>query len=71
MILSKISGEKKDAWVMNPSDGTLKYLGEYDNTTTEFAFDGAYLRSSDKVLIVVDAKKSYLDKNATKLEEKW
>ena len=69
--LTKISGEKKDAWVMNPSDGTLKYLGEYDNTTTEFAFDGAYLRSSDKVLIVVDAKKSYLDKNATKLEEKW
>ena len=69
--LSKISGKKKNVWVMNPTDGTLNYLGEYDSKVTEFTFDGAYLRSSDRVLIAIDSSKKYLDKNATKLEEKW
>ncbi|MBO4607509.1 MAG: glycoside hydrolase, partial [Prevotella sp.] len=69
--LSKISGKQKDVWIMNPIDGTLRYLGVYDNKTTEFTFDGAYLRGSDRVLIAIDSSKSYIDKNATKLEEKW
>ena len=56
---------------MNPSDGTLRYLGEYDSGVTEFTTDGAYLRDSDRVLIAVDSQKNYIDKNATKLEEKW
>ena len=41
------------------------------NTITEFTYDGAYLRGSDRVLIATDSSKKYLDKNATKLEEKW
>ena len=68
--LTKISGQKKNVWVMNPSDGSLKYLGEYDSKVTEFANDGAYLRGSDRVFIAVDAQKNYLDKTATALTPK-
>lgn len=69
--LAKVSGEKKNVWMMNPADGTLTYLGEFDSKTTEFTFDGAYLRGSDRVLIAIDTRADYIDKNATKLEEKW
>ena len=68
--LTKISGQKKNVWVMNPSDGSLKYLGEYDSKVTEFANDGAYLRGSDRVFIAVDAQKNYLEKTATALTPK-
>ena len=69
--LTKISGKKKNVWTMNPIDGTLKYLGEYENKITEFVYDGAYLNNSDRVLIAVDATKNYIDKSQTKLIEKW
>lgn len=69
--LTKISGTKKHVWLMNPIDGTLSFLGEYDNKVNEFTFDGAYLRGSDRVLIAIDAQKNYLDKQATQLEERW
>lgn len=69
--LTRISGEKKNVWMMNPADGTLTFLGEYDNKVTEFVVDGAYLRGNDRVLIAVDSNKSYLKKEDTKLEEKW
>ncbi len=69
--LRKISGKKKHVWLMNPADGTVRYLGEYDNKICEFSFDGAYLRGSDRVLIAVDHDKNYIPKNATQLEEKW
>ena len=68
--LTKISGQKKNVWVMNPSDGSLKYLGEYDSKVTEFVNDGAYLRGSDRVFIAVDAQKNYLEKTATALTPK-
>ncbi|MBQ2495291.1 MAG: glycoside hydrolase family 140 protein, partial [Prevotella sp.] len=69
--LTKISGTKKNIWFMNPKDGVLNYVGEYDNKVCEFTFDGAYLRESDRVLIAVDSDKNYLDKQAIQLEEKW
>lgn len=69
--LTRISGEKKNVWMMNPTDGTLTFMGEYDNKVTEFVVDGAYLRGSDRVLIAVDSNKNYLKKEDTKLEEKW
>ena len=68
--LTKISGQKKNVWVMNPADGTLKFLGEYDSKVTEFANDGAYLRSSDRVFIAIDTQKNYLEKTATALTPK-
>ena len=57
--LTRISGTRKKVWVMNPADGRRTYLGEYDNRVAEFTFDGAYLRGSDRVLIAIDAAKSY------------
>lgn len=68
--LTKISGEKKNVWWLNPADGQLTYLGEYDNKVAEFTYDAAYLRGCDRVLIAVDATKNYLDTNATQLLEK-
>jgi hypothetical protein len=48
---------------MNPADGTIKYLGEYDNSAAvDFAFDGAYLRGSDRVLIATDSSVNYFKK---------
>ena len=69
--LTKISGKKKQVWMMNPADGTLTHLGEYDSKVTEFTFNGAYMRGSDRVLIATDSSKKYLDVNNPKLEEKW
>ncbi len=69
--LGKINGKKKNVWLMNPADGTLQFLGEYDGKArADFAFDGAYLRQSDRVLIAVDASKNYFDKAATRLTER-
>ena len=59
--LTKISGKKKNVWLMNPANGSLQFLGEYDNSSAvDFSFDGAYLRSSDRVLIVIDSSKTYI-----------
>ena len=68
--LTKISGNKKNVWWMNPSDGKLTYVGELDNKVTEFTLDGAYLRGSDRVLIAVDSSKNYISKEQAELEEK-
>ena len=65
--LTKISGARKNVWVMNPADGSLKYLGEYDSKVVEFANDGAYLRGSDRVFIAVDTQKDYIEKTSTTL----
>ena len=66
--LTRISGKKKDVWLMNPADGSLRYLGEYDSKpVVDFAFDGAYMRGSDRVLIATDSAKHYFDRNQTKL----
>lgn len=68
--LGKISGAKKNVWWMNPSDGKLTYVGEFDSKVTEFTYDAAYLRGSDRVLIAVDASKNYINKTDTELAEK-
>lgn len=68
--LTKISGAKKNVWIMNPEDGSLKYLGQYDNKVTEFTHDGAYLRGSDRVLIAVDSSKNYINTSDKQLTEK-
>jgi hypothetical protein len=68
--LTKISGAKKNVWWMNPSNGKLTFLGEFDNKTVEFTSDGAYLHGADRVLIVVDSSKNYIGKNDTELKVK-
>lgn len=67
--LTKISGAKKNIWWFNPSNGSLKYLGEYDNKVTEFVYDGAYMNNSDRVLIAIDTNKNYINKDDTQLTE--
>lgn len=58
--LTKISGAKKHVWLMNPADGMLTFLGEYeDASSVGFTFDVACQRPSDRVLIVTDSRKSY------------
>ena len=68
--LTKICGDKKKVWWMNPADGSLTFLGEYDNAVADFSYDAAYLRGSDRVLIAVDASKDYIDTSATTLPER-
>lgn len=68
--LAKISGAKKNVWWMNPADGKLTYLGEYDSKVVEFTYDAAYLRGSDRVLIAVDSSKNYISKTDTQIPEK-
>jgi len=68
--LTKISGSKKNVWLMNPSDGSLTYLGLYDSKVTAFTYDGAYLRDSDRVLIAVDVEKKYISTVDKQITEK-
>ena len=70
--LTKISGKKKNVWLMNPADGSLQYLGEYDNKkAVEFTFDGAYLRQSDRLIIATDSAKEYFKKEQTAIQERF
>ena len=68
--LGKISGSKKKVWWMNPTNGQLTYLGEYESKVTTFTYDGAYLRESDRVLIAIDANKDYISTADTQIPEK-
>ena len=68
--LTKITGEKKKVWVMNPADGSLHFLGEMDNSEQLFSFDVAYLQGSDRVIIAIDSEKDYLGVDDVKLREK-
>ena len=72
--LTKISGKKKNAWWYNPSDGKLTYLGEYDNKVTEFLDEKGYTYGNDKVLVVIDSSKDYIQKEWVELpdaQDKW
>ena len=55
---------------MNPTNGPLTYLGEYESKVTTFTYDGAYLRESDRVLIAIDANKDYISTADTQIPEK-
>lgn len=61
--LTKISGNKKNVWWMNPANGELEYAGQFDNKTVSFVYDGAYMLGNDRVLIATDANMNYINKN--------
>lgn len=61
--LKKITGEKKNVWWYSPDNGELEYVGEFDNGVAIFNFEGVYKKDRDKVLIAVDAKKKYIEKD--------
>lgn len=58
--LTKISGEKKKAWWFNPQNGSMTYIGEFENKVADFQYDAPYMRGEDRVLVVTDALKDYV-----------
>ena len=67
--LSKISGQRKNVWLMNPVDGSLKYLGEYNSRRADFSYVISDKNNTDRVLIAIDSRQHYLDKNDLYLKE--
>ena len=67
--LSKISGQQKNVWLMNPVDGSLKYLGEYSSRRADFSYVISDKNNTDRVLIAIDSRQYYLDKNDLYLKE--
>lgn len=62
--LSKISGAKKSCWWLNPKNGQLQFIGEFDgNKIADFQIDAAYESGNDRVLIAVDSAKDYIKKS--------
>ena len=61
--LRKISGDKKNVWWYNPTNGRLTYLGEYKNEIKTFRVQTRVNDIEDGVLIAVDSSKNYLEKN--------
>ncbi len=68
--LTKISGEKKNVWWMDPTNGALKYLGEHPNKTLTFRYDKRATGVQDGVIIAVDASKTYLAKDRKEIGTK-
>ena len=68
--LTKISGAKKNVWWYSVTDGSLKYVGQFDNKVQTFHYDGAYGAGNDHVLIAVDADKDYIQKDWTSIPRK-
>jgi hypothetical protein len=58
--LRKISGEKKNAWWMNPQNGSLKYIGTFENEVTDFTTDKDFCNNPDCVLIATDVVANYI-----------
>lgn len=58
--LTKISGEKKKAWWFNPQNGSMTYIGKFENKVADFQYDAPYMRGEDQVLVVTDALKDYV-----------
>ena len=58
--LTKIKGKKKKAWWYNPSNGELRYIGEFANKVVKFTPTAQNASTSDCVLIVTDASQTYV-----------
>lgn len=58
--LTKIKGKKKKAWWYDPSNGQLRYIGEFANKVTRFTPAKRQGPANDWVLIVTDASQSYV-----------
>lgn len=68
--LTRISGAEKDAWWMNPADGTLTYIGRFPNRITTFTPYVGYQKGADRVLIAMDATKKYIGRDDKMITEK-
>lgn len=61
--MTKISGAKKNAWWYSPVDGSVSYIGEFNNGKQSFAHDSGYGPANDWVLIITDSNVSYVKDN--------
>ncbi|MBB3187002.1 glycoside hydrolase family 140 protein [Microbacter margulisiae] len=61
--MTKISGDKKNAWWFNPHNGALEYIGEFNNGKHVFVHDGGSYPGNDHVLIITDARTSYIQQD--------
>jgi hypothetical protein len=59
--LTKILGKEKKAWWYFPKTGQLKFIGTYQNKITTFNYEKQSI-IDDRVLIVLDATKTYINK---------
>lgn len=62
--LGQISGDDKLIWIMNPADGTLRFVGQTSSSTYRYAPSDS---DTDLVLIAMDASKPYLSPEMTSL----
>jgi hypothetical protein len=60
--LDKISGDSKNIWWYNPSDGNLLFVETVKSGIRSYIPEGGYRSGNDKVLIAIDADKSYIQK---------
>ncbi len=63
--LGKISGKEKNVWVMNPKDGSLRYIGK----TSEKTYHYSPTPAKDMVLIAIDSRRSYLTPDMTQIPD--
>lgn len=69
--LTRISGDIKNVWWLDPASGSLSYVGQYASQVTVFAHDSDDGNAADCVLIAVDANMNYIDTTATALVERY
>ena len=65
--LGKISGAKKNVWWYSPADGSLAYVGEFENGIHTFGGDGEVGPTHDRVLIATDSAANYIAKEQSSL----
>lgn len=63
--LNRISGREKDVWTMDPTDGSLKYLGK----TGDRHYKLVPTSGRDIVVIAIDSDKRYLTPDMTEIPE--
>lgn len=61
--LTKISGVKKKAWWYSPVNGSIDFIGEFENGKQTFIHDSGYRAGNDQVLIITDSNASYVNDN--------
>ena len=62
-LTCKISGQKKRKCGGIVLNGSLNYLGEFENKITHFIDETGYRCGNDKVLIAIDATKIILNRS--------
>lgn len=63
--LNRISGKEKHLWSMNPSDGSIRYLGKRKDGTVHI--DPPAKAGEDFIIIAIDSKKDYLTPDMTEI----